>query len=263
MVNLHVDKSERGTLRSVTLFTGHTDQNDEMGPQGTDSLRVYSSMPILEDGLSSGHASDTDNNNPTVILMKRQISEIEREIIQRQNNKANQVHVVNGSTKASDSVSPVNKQSEKNTLTEEKHLSNFTNNNKQNTNRDAYENDPEIEALDPLSRCMFRLFVHFIHCSKVFIKFLNDIADASQVTPPPPAPAPHRSLSVDTHSQETVEAAIKDIRLTLQRTKTLPLKSPSEEPNESSGSPIWVPRRKSKDGAEYESRYGCDNNEFI
>ncbi|KAK6624038.1 hypothetical protein RUM44_010896 [Polyplax serrata] len=217
------------------IVQGHTDQNDEMGPQGTDSLRVYSSMPILEDGLSSGHASDTDNNNPTVILMKRQISEIEREIIQRQNNKANQVHVVNGSTKASDSVSPVNKQSEKNTLTEEKHLSNFTNNNKQNTNRDAYENDPEIEALDPLN--------------------------ASQVTPPPPAPAPHRSLSVDTHSQETVEAAIKDIRLTLQRTKTLPLKSPSEEPNESSGSPIWVPRRKSKDGAEYESRKSRNGSE--
>lgn len=39
-------------------------------------------MPVLEDGLSSGHASDTDNNNPTVMLMKRQITEIEREINQ-------------------------------------------------------------------------------------------------------------------------------------------------------------------------------------
>lgn len=47
-----------------------------------DSLRLYSSMPVLEDGLSSGHASDTDNNNPTVRLMKRQITEIEREINQ-------------------------------------------------------------------------------------------------------------------------------------------------------------------------------------
>lgn len=32
--------------------------------------------------MSSGHASDTDNNNPTVMLMKRQITEIEREINQ-------------------------------------------------------------------------------------------------------------------------------------------------------------------------------------
>lgn len=47
-----------------------------------DTLRLYSSMPVLEDGLSSGHASDTDNNNPTVMLMKRQITEIEREINQ-------------------------------------------------------------------------------------------------------------------------------------------------------------------------------------
>ncbi|XP_050519208.1 uncharacterized protein LOC114331300 isoform X7 [Diabrotica virgifera virgifera] len=67
---------------------------NEMGPSGgllgsntdlvipSDSLRLYSSMPVLEDGLSSGHASDTDNNNPTVMLMKRQITEIEREIHQ-------------------------------------------------------------------------------------------------------------------------------------------------------------------------------------
>lgn len=29
--------------------------------------KYYASMPILEDGLSSGHASDTENNNPTGI----------------------------------------------------------------------------------------------------------------------------------------------------------------------------------------------------
>lgn len=52
----------------------------------SDSLRIYTSMPVLEDGLSSGHASDTDNNNPTVLLMKRQINEIEKEIVQRTRN---------------------------------------------------------------------------------------------------------------------------------------------------------------------------------
>ena len=122
--------------------------------QITDSLRVYSSMPILEDGLSSGHASDTDNNNPTVVLMKRQITEIEKEIIQKQNKKSNQtVHVANGSSKTSDSVSPVHKQqTDKNSISEDKLILNYKNNNKQNTtSRDVYENDPEIEALDPLS----------------------------------------------------------------------------------------------------------------
>lgn len=29
-----------------------------------DFARLYTSMPVLEDGLSSGHASDTENNNP-------------------------------------------------------------------------------------------------------------------------------------------------------------------------------------------------------
>lgn len=48
-----------------------------------DTLRLYSSMPVLEDGLSSGHASDTENvSNPATVamLMKRQITEIEKEL---------------------------------------------------------------------------------------------------------------------------------------------------------------------------------------
>lgn len=31
-----------------------------------DYSRLYTSMPVLEDGLSSGHASDTENNNPVL-----------------------------------------------------------------------------------------------------------------------------------------------------------------------------------------------------
>lgn len=66
-------------------------------PIQNDSVRLYSSMPVLEDGLSSGHASDTDNNNPTVILMKRQITEIEREINQGINkNKQTNIMQENG-----------------------------------------------------------------------------------------------------------------------------------------------------------------------
>lgn len=40
--------------------------NDANGTQ--DIGRLYSSMPVLEDGLSSGHASDTENNNPSTSL---------------------------------------------------------------------------------------------------------------------------------------------------------------------------------------------------
>lgn len=41
------------------------------GPLGS---VLYSSMPVLEDGLSSGHTSDTDNNNPTVSLFHELLS---------------------------------------------------------------------------------------------------------------------------------------------------------------------------------------------
>ncbi|VVC29982.1 Hypothetical protein CINCED_3A007385 [Cinara cedri] len=84
--------------RNVTLSPEVTDCEDAgMDSDGESSSMVDSqhliplcgvtsiTMPVLEDGLSSGHTSDTDNNNPTVLLMKRQISEIEREIIERTN----------------------------------------------------------------------------------------------------------------------------------------------------------------------------------
>ncbi|XP_050054967.1 uncharacterized protein LOC114125090 isoform X1 [Aphis gossypii] len=84
--------------RNVTLSPEVTDCEDAgMGSDGESSSMVDGqhliplcgvtciTMPVLEDGLSSGHTSDTDNNNPTVLLMKRQISEIEREIIERTN----------------------------------------------------------------------------------------------------------------------------------------------------------------------------------
>lgn len=60
-------------------------------------------------------------------------------------------------------------------------------------------------------------------------------------TPPPPAPQGRQSINIDQPGIE-VEAAIKDIRMALQRTKTLPVKSPVKEPSEPNISPIWIPR---------------------
>ncbi|VEN55668.1 unnamed protein product, partial [Callosobruchus maculatus] len=162
---------------------------DLMGP--TDSLRLYSSMPVLEDGLSSGHASDTDNNNPTVILMKRQITEIEREI--------NQGICKSNQSKSSDScLSPKTEVCGTSSLDLNGCISSF-------------EEPMTISQIELLEK-----------------------------TPPPPAPAPHRLIPGE--KPNNVEAAIKDIRLTLQRTKTLPLqRHPEEECDENATSPIWVP----------------------
>lgn len=98
----------------------------ESGPTGTEgnsqdnTQRLCSSMPVLEDGLSSGHASDTDNN-PTALLMKRQICEIEREMVQR----------------SKPSPSP----GKETVVIVEEHKEN------------CYDvTDPELEALDPLGK---------------------------------------------------------------------------------------------------------------
>ncbi|XP_019764912.1 uncharacterized protein LOC109540861 isoform X11 [Dendroctonus ponderosae] len=154
-----------------------------------DTSRLYSSMPVLEDGLSSGHASDTDNNNPTVMLMKRQITEIEREINQGVcNSKPSENGIV--AQKESISTSPIDMN----------------------------------------------------NCVNSFDEPLNlSQTDSIEKTPPPPAPAPHR-MNSSAENTNDVEAAIKDIRLTLQRTKTLPVqRHPGEECEENGASPVWVP----------------------
>lgn len=84
------------------------------------------------------------------------------------------------------------------------------------------------------------------HCCNVRVYIMCCATTVTQSTPPPPAPQPHRSISLEpSHtSSDSVEAAIKDIRLALQRTKTLPLKSSpvGVESLELTDSPIWVPR---------------------
>ncbi|XP_044257559.1 amyloid-beta A4 precursor protein-binding family A member 1-like isoform X13 [Tribolium madens] len=195
---------------------------NEMGPSSgllgsntdlaipSDSLRLYSSMPVLEDGLSSGHASDTDNNNPTVMLMKRQITEIEREI--------NQGICKPKGNKQENGLSP----------------SNDCVNQSQNDINGCVNNFEETHILPQM--------------------------DPLEKTPPPPAPAPHRLLQNE--KTNDVEAAIKDIRLTLQRTKTLPLKChPKEEREENAVSPIWVPRQRGMSAASGDSDRKANSGE--
>ncbi|XP_051173846.1 uncharacterized protein LOC127289758 isoform X2 [Leptopilina boulardi] len=166
----------------------------------SDSLRIYTSMPVLEDGLSSGHASDTDNNNPTVMLMKRQINEIEKEIIQRTRN--DMLGTDNNDTMVKDVSLNVTKDILHTLKTSSPDL--FV---KKENSYDTSE--LQLDGLDPLA------------------------------TPPPPAPQGRQSVNLEIGGE--VEAAIKDIKMALQRTKILPAKSPSEDHLESSVSPIWIP----------------------
>lgn len=73
-----------------------------------------------------------------------------------------------------------------------------------------------------------------------------------QLTPPPPAPAPHRKPSVISCSSPDVQAALKDIKNTLQRTKTLSSGGGGGSDEKRLGServtspaicsPVWIPR---------------------
>ncbi|XP_048269806.1 uncharacterized protein LOC100650027 isoform X5 [Bombus terrestris] len=171
----------------------------------SDSLRIYASMPVLEDGLSSGHASDTDNNNPTVMLMKRQINEIEKEIIQRSriNDSTHPTTTENDSIGKDLSGLNVGKDILHSLKTSSPDLFVPKKENSYDTN------ELQLDGLDPLG------------------------------TPPPPAPQARQSVNLEIGGE--VEAAIKDIRMALQRTKTLPVKSSTEEPAEPNVSPIWIP----------------------
>ncbi|XP_011502751.1 PREDICTED: uncharacterized protein LOC105366119 [Ceratosolen solmsi marchali] len=184
----------------------------------SDSLRLYTSMPVLEDGLSSGHASDTDNNNPTVMLMKRQINEIEKEIIQRTRNDI---------------------------------IGNDNNDNAKDVNF-RLQNVFEIQSYHVFIHNKFIMFFNLASPELFITKNDNTYDMTSELqldgldllgTPPPPAPQSRQSVGLEQGGGE-VEAAIKDIRMALQRTKTLPVKSPAEELPEPSVSPIWIPRRR-------------------
>ncbi|XP_063239253.1 uncharacterized protein LOC134540432 isoform X5 [Bacillus rossius redtenbacheri] len=184
-----------------------------------DPARLYSSMPVLEDGLSSGHASDTDNN-PTVLLMRRQITEIEREIVQR--GARHKMSAAAGSSSPDEAVGPRDFAPGKEVVADGPAEDVFSVGKVRENSYSAP--DPELEALDPLG--------------------------GAQMTPPPPAPQPHRGAGA-------VEAALKDIRLALQRTKALPIRSPTtEEPIEDAASPVWVPRRRVIANGDSEPRKG-------
>ncbi|XP_059490395.1 protein lin-10-like isoform X3 [Neocloeon triangulifer] len=216
-IGLQVGHSRNFTLSPETTDCDSNDIESEVSLENEGSMhssgggRLYGSMPVLEDGLSSGHASDGEDSvppptvpgdaNPTIMLMKKQICEIEREIRSRA-----------GNTK--------------------------------------------LEAKPTANQATidYRAVEDFLRGHDISFKGSSgapndlDVLGGLQDAPPPPAPAPHRSdKSGSEPAPESVEAAIKDIRLTLQRTKALPLRSPPvpDTPGDETtcgGSPIWVPR---------------------
>lgn len=69
-----------------------------------------------------------------------------------------------------------------------------------------------------------------------------------QLTPPPPAPAPHRKPSLISCSSSDVQSTLKDIKSTLERTKALTgvladdKRGADKLPSPTMCSPVWIPR---------------------
>uniref|UniRef100_A0A8D9BCU2 Protein lin-10 n=5 Tax=Cacopsylla melanoneura TaxID=428564 RepID=A0A8D9BCU2_9HEMI len=218
-------------------------------------------MPVLEDGLSSGHASDTENNNPTVLLMKRQISEIEQEIVvQRSHHGKLDEETITGGAGTLSEQALSGCPSTCTTTTTPSPLNTGGGSNK----KDILDpGDIDLTSLDPLNGSVS------LTGDPISEGGMEGQGEDGAGEPPPPAPTPHRGGAVD---QQCVEAALKDIRLTLQRTKTLPLRrppslsspplasgstggsigggssSPGGEDEGESAAPVWVPRKPGGSG---------------
>lgn len=240
-VGEQVGQSRNFTLSPETTECDSNDVESEVSIDNEGSLnsgsRQYSSMPVLEDGLSSGHCSegergveaegeecDSDREvregNLATLMMKKQISEIEKEIARRshlQQKLDHHQHHYQHFQQPQMQPSPVNYREV------EEYLRGYD-----GSGSPPMGADLELEMLDPLR-----------HTPRA-------------TPPPPPAPHPHRpSLTETTGRCESVSEAINEIKQAIRKTKNITLKSPPmEKPEEEK--PVWVlrPAFKPKTGAE-------------
>ncbi|KAL9695602.1 hypothetical protein quinque_014887 [Culex quinquefasciatus] len=213
-----------------TIGDSMNNVNNSSSAAGTNNYtRYYTSMPVLEDGLSSGHVSDAENNNPGTLLPTPDIINSSHKLQQQQqqqqaiNSYNNLLTSPTGGHPINSAPSPV----------------------MANNNLDGLygSNGFRINGVSSGSNGL-NVSGGALQSSKIFknrdpeLESLYTI-NTIQSTPPPPAPAPHRKSSIDIvdpaitlqqlHSQQSdVQAALKDIRTCLQRNKTLP--SPTQQP---------------------------------
>ncbi|XP_037920527.1 uncharacterized protein LOC119657601 isoform X2 [Hermetia illucens] len=160
----------------------------------TNYAKYYASMPVLEDGLSSGHASDTENNNQpstgiSILMDMKRTSE----------NQENREISNSSDFFFKTSESPNSKVKEE-TIREPTRLRSPGNHNK------VFKNiDPDLDSLYSIS---------------VFHR-----SDMIQLTPPPPAPAPHRKtnslICSEQQNSEANTAALKDLHSSLSQTQPI------------------------------------------
>ncbi|XP_021700368.1 uncharacterized protein LOC5576465 isoform X2 [Aedes aegypti] len=209
-----ISSASTGINSSTTMIdNGVNNATSSAVGSASNYTRYYTSMPVLEDGLSSGHVSDTENNNPGILPTPDLINSSHK--LQQAANSYSLLTSPTGHAIKPISSSPVIG-NHNNNLDGLYGSNGFRmNGTTGGLNSSTLQNNKIFKNRDPELESLYTI---------------NTI----QSTPPPPAPAPHRKSSIDCDAQTTlqqlhnqqqassdVQAALKDIRTCLQRNKTL------------------------------------------
>ncbi|KAL9880719.1 X11L isoform 2-T3 [Glossina fuscipes fuscipes] len=275
LADTELEANLRRHSRNFTLSPETTDYDSNCGDLDslsndinctTDFGKLYTSMPVLEDGLSSGHASDTENN-------------CHKYEANGDSNDGCNDNASNENGGGSD-IDTCGIELEKQANYQNKQQEMFEQNKYNNSLIQEYL-DSNCTANDVIASLMeigvddetlkARKIQQQMHCSDIALSgkaaccntsSFNDRNElnngsnyepiyasiAKQTPPPPPAPQPHRQMRCKLPGRaESVEIqeAMKEIRSALHRAKTQPekLKFCDEVLPPDPESPIWVPRK--------------------
>ncbi|XP_017485465.1 PREDICTED: uncharacterized protein LOC108374026 isoform X1 [Rhagoletis zephyria] len=293
LADTELEANLRHHSRNFTLSPETTDYDSNCGDLDslsndincpTDYGKLYTSMPVLEDGLSSGHASDTENNVNTAVESEKQTVESNC----AENGQAQVALTIQTQTRQYQLQQPhtppaMLQNNEYNaSLSLECHDSCISNSIVNAVTMDSNLINDLIEVPDQTiqqhhqrqSEFQLRsdeLMQHDGGCcsnnAAVCSNASNELGhnnsnyDAVYATtmttkqspPPPPAPAAYRQCVRAKQQRESadIQEAMKEIRSALQRAKTQPekLKFCDEVLPPDPESPVWVPRKTSPTSA--------------
>lgn len=184
-----------------------------------DFVRLYTGMPVLEDGLSSGHASDNENNNPLQSQMNldRKIYDISGVNTKVMINKLESpIKPIPGTAQRTEIINKNVPNVNSIVSTIDNSYTSSTDNNSVETCKTITRNEQD-----------------------------NDAIFSIQPSPPPP-PAPRSNDDC-----EDIQAALRDIKTSLKHTQTFANEKanvnnyPDINESPTLDSPVWIPRNES------------------
>ncbi|XP_018796754.1 PREDICTED: amyloid beta A4 precursor protein-binding family A member 1 isoform X3 [Bactrocera latifrons] len=295
LADTELEANLRRHSRNFTLSPETTDYDSNCGDLDslsndincpTDYGKLYTSMPVLEDGLSSGHASDTENNVNTAVENEKQIfdsgcaencptqSQAHQYQVQPQQHKLptmlqNNEYNASFSHECHDSCMS---NTLGNTIPMDGHLINDLSDVPENIIQQQQQQQQLQQTHQPDQQlCSHELMHNDSSCcnnnSDICLNTSNELShndsnyDAvyapvttTQQSPPPPQASVAYRQCVRTKQQREsadIQEAMKEIRSALQRAKTQPekLKFCDEVLPPDPESPVWVPRKTSPTNA--------------